>query len=195
MSNFVTACIEIEGIRPLLWHAFTNEAIPLQKQERTGVAGNDPEEWKRTVLITGQRQLYLPASYIFGMLRDGAKHTKKGRGSLQPLLVATLQVLDDPILINDRFLPETPIPDPTQSVYLDVRPVRNPTTKGRNIRYRVAAAPGWQARFNIGWDVTIVSQEQMKAVLIDAGRLCGLGNGRGGLGYGRFEVRSMEVKR
>jgi hypothetical protein len=105
MSNIITAHIKIQGVRPLLWNAFTPEAIPLQKQEKTGVAGNDPEEWKKTVLITKDRQLYVEPTYIFGCLRDGAKHTKKGRGSIQSLVASTLQIVDDRIQV-DRFLPE-----------------------------------------------------------------------------------------
>ncbi|RYF33251.1 MAG: hypothetical protein EOO38_30315, partial [Cytophagaceae bacterium] len=52
MSNITSTIVHVIGTRPLLWHAFTDAAIPLEKQERTGVAGNDTEEWKKTVLIT-----------------------------------------------------------------------------------------------------------------------------------------------
>ena len=51
MSNILQAKVEVVGIKPFLFHAFGREAIPLQKGERTGVAGNDPEEWKRTPLF------------------------------------------------------------------------------------------------------------------------------------------------
>lgn len=189
MSNIVTATVTIKGIRPLLWHAFTMDAIPLEKKERTGVAGNDPEEWKRTVLVTPENQLYLEPTYIFGTLRDGAKHTKRGRGSIQSQVAATLQVLDEQVLI-DRFLPadrDTLTTDRTAPVYLDVRSVKNPSTRGRNVRYRVAAASGWQTTFRIGWDVTIVSRLQMQAVAHDAGQLCGVGDARA-IGFGRFII-------
>src|SRR5262245_14527766 len=131
-NNILTATISIKGIKPLLWHAFTPDAIPLQKGEKTGVAGNDPEEWKRTVLYTKEGQLYLEPTYIFGCLRDGAKHTKKGRGSIQSLIAATLQVVDSLILV-DRYipgfnggLPATLPTSPEEPVYLDVRSVKNP---------------------------------------------------------------------
>src|SRR5512137_1208759 len=124
MSNIVTAAVTITGTRPMLWNAFTPESIPLQKKEKTGVAGNDPMEWHRSVLVTPERQLYVEPTYVFGCLRDGAKHTKKGRGSLQPLIVATLQVVDDKILA-DQYLPadDALSTDSAQSVYLDVRSV------------------------------------------------------------------------
>ena len=194
----LTAKVKIRGTRPLLWHRFGPDAIPLEKQERTGVAGNDPEEWRKTVLHTKEGQLYIEPSYIFGCLREAAKYTKKGRGSIQKLVQATVQVVDDRILI-DRFipnfnggLPEDITTDPDEPVYLDIRSVRNPSTRGRNVRYRVAAIPGWQTEFTIAWDATVVNRAQMEAVTIDASRLVGVGDGRS-IGFGRFEVEEFTV--
>ena len=191
MANMITARVQIEGVRAILWHHFGPDALPLEKRERTGVAGNDPEEWRKTVLMTAERQLYLEPSYVFGCLRDAARYTRKGKGSIQPALTATLQIVDDRILV-DRFVPEEPLPtDPTALVYMDIRSVRNPSTKARNVRYRVAAAPGWTTRFTLLWDRTIVSQTEMRAVLHDAGQLVGLGDGRS-IGYGRFTIREVD---
>ncbi|HEY0768793.1 MAG TPA: hypothetical protein VGD31_00480 [Sphingobacteriaceae bacterium] len=179
----------------MLWHKFGLNALSPEKRERTGTAGNDPEEWKRTVLATEGGQLYLEPSYIFAAIRDGAKYTSRKRGTLQPLVVATLQVLDDRILI-DRFLPDPMTSlstSPDASVYLDVRGVKNPATKGRNVRYRVAASPGWQAAFTIFWDKTLVSRGEMEAAIIDAGRFVGVGNGRA-IGFGRFIIEACRVE-
>lgn len=46
------ATATIVGKRPILFHSFSVDSISLEKKERTGVAGNDPEEWKRSVLMT-----------------------------------------------------------------------------------------------------------------------------------------------
>lgn len=200
-GNLLRAHVRIVGVKPLLWHRFGPDAIPLEKQEKTGVAGNDPHEWKRTVLYTKDWQLYIPASYIFGALREAARFTKRGRGTLQPLIVACLDVSPEVILI-DRWLPDglNGLPmDPTEPVYLDVRSVVNPATRARNVRYRVGASPGWHAEFTLQWDKTIVSRAEMQAVLIDAGRLVGIGSGHvtrsgGGIGMGRFEVERFEVE-
>jgi len=197
MSNIITAKVSIKGTRPIFWHRFGPDAMPLEKKEKTGVAGHDPEEWKRTVLVTGDRhQLYIDGAYVFSCAREGARYTKRGRGSLQVPVSATLQVAESIILIDDRFLPNgftTPPPtDPTLPVYLDVRGVRNPATKGRNVRYRIACSTGWSCAFTLQWDKTIVSRGEMEAVLIDSGRLCGIGNGRA-IGFGRFSVEHFEV--
>ena len=192
MSNIITARISIRGIRPILWHAFGPDSIPLEKQERTGVAGHDPEEWRKTVLMTEARQLYVLPTYIFGCLRDGAKYTKRSKGSIQPALAATLQVTDDVILV-DRFVPPEPITrDRMQPVYMDISSVRNHSTKARNVRYRVAAATGWSLTFGILWDKTVVSRGELEAVARDAGQLTGLGDGRS-IGFGRFAVESFVV--
>lgn len=208
MANIVTAKVELVGIRSLFFHVFGEDAIPLEKVEKTGVAGNDPWTWSRTTPITPQGQLYVDPTYIFATMRDGSRHIKAKRGSIQPLVVATLQIMDDIVLV-DRFLPpeaaefvrsKGAVGDPltvltrdvTQPVYLDVRSTRNPNTKSRNVTYRVAASTGWHVSFNALWDRTVVSTAQMHAALIDAGALEGLGNGRK-IGMGRFRVESFQV--
>jgi hypothetical protein len=70
--------------------------------------------------------------------------------------------------------------------------VRNPSTKARNVRYRIAAAPGWSLGFTIQWDRTIVSRSEIESVCTDAGALVGLGDGRS-IGFGRFVVESFVV--
>jgi hypothetical protein len=199
MSNILTAKVSIVGTRPIMWHKFGPESIPLEKQEKVGVAGNDPSEWRKTVLYTKEGQLYVRPDYVFSCLRDAARYTKKGRGSIQKFVAATLQVTNDKILIDDRFIPgfngglpnEIPTDD-TLPVYLDIRGVRNPSTKGRNVRYRVACSPGWTCTFGLMWDCTIVDRGQMQAVTIDAGKLVGLADGRS-IGFGRFDVTAFEI--
>lgn len=192
-GNILTAKVAIRGTRPLFWHAFGPDAIPLEKGERTGVAGNDPEEWRKTVLATEDGRLYIEPSYVFGCVRDGARYTKNGRGSIQSAVAATVQVVDDRIYMANRYMPkDTPPRDPEQDVYLDVRSVKNPATKGRNVRYRVAAKTGWETGFTLLWDASVVNRGQLAAVLNDAGKLVGLGDGRS-IGFGRFEVESFDV--
>lgn len=192
MSNIVKAKVSIVGTKPFLWHHFGPEAMPADgKKERNGVAGNDPTEWKRTVLKSKDGVLYIEGSYIFGSLRGGAKHTKKGKGSIQSDVSATLQIEDDIILTN-RVMPDDITEDKTLPVYLDIRSVVNPSTKGRNVRYRVASSIGWRLSFSILFDKTVVGVNQMHAVCIDAGKLVGLGSGRA-IGFGRFDVVSFDV--
>lgn len=204
MGNIIKASVTINGTRPLLWHWFGPEAIPLEKRERTGVAGNDPEEWRRTVLVTKDGQLYLDPTYVFGTVRDGGKYTKRGKGSLQKAVQATVQCSDNRVLI-DRWMPgfpngqdcdlrtlTAPLIDSDLPVYLDIRGVVNPNNRAHNVRYRIAASPNWQCTFHLLWDKVVISRNEMEAILIEAGRLVGIGNGRA-IGMGRFEITSFDV--
>jgi hypothetical protein len=192
-NNVVEAVVHIEGTRPLLWHAFTPDAIPLERKEKTGVAGNDPVEWQRTVLVDqGTRLLYIPGTYAFSCIKEGGKYIKKGRSSYQPIIIATLLVLDDAIFIDDRRLPELPTTDPDQPVYLDVRGVRNPATRGMNVRYRIACRSGWTCAFRLRWDRSLIATELLESILNDAGQFAGIGSGRA-IGMGRFQLKAFEV--
>ncbi len=197
MSNIVRARVLVQGSRALVQHRFGPDAIPLEKEERSGVAGNNPEEWKKTCMVTEDGNLYIPGNYVFGCLKNGAVHTKKGRGSLQNQLVSTLQVEEDVVLLNRKMpekLTQQYVLSPTDSsilVFVYITSVRNPSTKGRNIRYRLSTRSGWKARFTLRWDKTIISREQMKAILRDSGTLGGLGDGIR-VGCGRFDVISYQ---
>jgi hypothetical protein len=190
-GNIVRARVKVRGTRPLLQHAFGPDAIPLEKGEKTGVAGNDPSEWRKTCMVTKEGHLYIRGTYVFSTLRAASVHTKKGRGSIQSLVAATLQIEETVVLLNRRVpeIGDPPTMDLTAPVYIDVCGVRNPTTKARNVRYRLACSPGWECEFTILWDRTIVAREQMKAVIRDASILVGFADGRS-VGNGRFEVIS-----
>ncbi|MFD1446900.1 hypothetical protein [Oceanobacillus profundus] len=118
------------------------------------MAGNDPEEWKRIYTADDNKQLYLNPSYIFGAMREAARYTKNGVTSIQSKVSATLQVITNRIYLN-RYMPEQITQNEDDLVYLDVSGVRNPSTKARNVRYRVALSPGWETEFRIIWENTI----------------------------------------
>lgn len=44
--------VKIRGNRPLLFNNFTIDSIPLVKREKEGVAGNNPEEWRKSYKVT-----------------------------------------------------------------------------------------------------------------------------------------------
>lgn len=188
IGNIVTASVTIQGTRPMMWHAFNGEALQIGRKERGGVAGNDPDEWRGTVLFDSQtRQLFIYSTYIFGCLREAAKYTRQGRGTYQTRLAATLQVSDERIFIKDRYLPVEPHRNAAELVYIDSRGATNPTTKGKNLRHRITTAPGWSCDFTLVWDRTIVPVNVMEAVIRDGGSVVGVGNGRN-IGMGRFKL-------
>lgn len=205
MTNILSAKVSIRGIRTLAWHHFGVDALPLEAREKTGVAGNDPEEWKRGVLMDEERKLYLLPTYFFGCVKGGGKTVKRNKTTLLSAIASTLQVMDDQIYISNGKdilnLPEPPemIEAGTRKLdnlppcYVEIIGVRNPSTKARNIRYRVVAKPGWQCDFTLLWDATVIDRRSMELAVINAGQLVGIGDGRGSIGYGRFNVEAFNV--
>lgn len=197
--KYKQASIYIEGTRPLLFHRFNVEVLNAERKPKTGSVGNNPEEWRQTYFATDKNQLYLPGMYFFGCLKAGAAYTKIGRGTMQKKVAATLQVMNENVLL-DRFLPNQidkikteDLPKTSDyAVFLDIRGVNNPVSKGKNVRYRLACSSGWLANLMIQWDPSIVSADTMKAVIEDAGILIGVGDGRA-LGFGRFKVTEWEI--
>jgi hypothetical protein len=193
--NIMRASVTVVGIKPLIQNAFTPDAIPLpgKKRERAGTAGNDPTEWQRSCMLTKDRVLYITNIIVFATILNGAKNTKKGRGSIQPLVASTLQVEEEVIPLVNRTCPERPTYDKHELVYIDVCGVTNPGSRGgRHVRYRLTAAAGWECSFTLRWDKSLIGRDVMEMILIDAGTLAGFCDGRK-YGFGRFEIKSFAV--
>ncbi|MFS1517390.1 hypothetical protein V1503_13145 [Bacillus sp. SCS-151] len=187
----VMAELEFEGIKPLLYNSFSIEALSFSRSEVKGTAGNNPEEWKQSVKVTESGQIYLPSSYAFACALNGAKMLRKGKGTYQNAVAATLDILDDKILLNRKLPDDILKKSEFDDVYLDVRGVTNKNNKGsKNIRYRVCLNPGWSGKFKIQFDNTIVGLEHMEQIFIDAGKFSGFGDGRS-IGYGRFSIKKF----
>lgn len=197
-NNLITVEVKIRGIRPFLYHHFTTDALnkPGERKTQTGTKGNDPEEWRRTVLVDQNGRLYILPTYFFGCIRNAGSNTKVGaKGTLKKALGASLQVLDM-IIYTNRLLPEEPpnLADcPDAEVYIYSARVKNPGSGGSNIRHRVGMAPGWECAFSILWDGSLISMAEIQKVLEDGGSLVGVGDGRS-IGFGRFEIVSVETK-
>lgn len=189
-DNILKAKINVEGTRPILWNSFNSELLD-PKIKKSGTKGNSPEEWRKSVLVNNHQQLYILPESIFSCIRSGGKYSKCGRSTMQTMVTATLQIPDS-IILTDKFLPVHITRDATEDVYLDVRSVKNPTTRNRNMRYRIAAKAGWKLGFNIIWDCTLISPELMESIIIDSGSFCGLGDGRS-IGLGRFKLEKFKI--
>ncbi len=191
----IFAEVLIEGTKALLINTFPIDTLSPGK-EKSGSTGNDENLWKRTVLVRSNRQLYVLGSYLAGAITNGGKMIKVGRGTLSKKIGSTLEVVEPELDIIDCFLP----PDDeitrlaTEPVYIDVRSVVNPMTKGRNLRYRVAVSAGWQIKAALSWEDRAVSKEDIKVCLENGGLFEGLGDGRR-IGFGRFRVVSFTMNK
>lgn len=176
-----------------MFHKFSVDVLSKSKP-KSGSTGNDPEEWKTTIWNEGKK-LYLPGFYFFSSLKEGGKYIKVGRGTISNKLISCMRVKTEKCYLN-RELPDELdkidmiSTDPGQPIYLDVRGVKNPATKGRNVRYRLALKSGWECGVEIEFDDTVISKDDMKRCIEAAGKFSGLGDGRN-IGYGRFEILDL----
>jgi hypothetical protein len=191
-----TVKFTIKGISPLLFHKFNIEEVSNKSKTKSGTAGNNPEEWRTTAIAHG-KQLYIPGYYLFSCLSEGGSYVKEGRGSIKKKLMGCLLVNTERFYLNYELpkeiheLDSSDIPrDSSQKIYLDIRAVKNPVTKGKNVRYRLALCPGWETSVMAQWDDTIISKDSIRQVIESAGKFVGLCDGRL-LGYGRFSCEDI----
>ncbi|NDD54795.1 hypothetical protein EBZ39_13185 [bacterium] len=189
----ISAKIKIEGTKPLLFHTFPIDTLDAGKAKK-GTTGNDAEEWKNTVLMDGERRLYVYGSYLRACISEGGKHIKVGKGNISKKVGACLEVNGERVFLDDLKVPAdkdlTRLN--TDKVYLDVRSVVNPMTKGRNLRYRIAAKEGWSLSAIITWDDYVVSKENMKQCVENGGLYDGIGDARK-IGFGKFILLSFQI--
>jgi hypothetical protein len=192
----ISAKISIEGIKPLLFNTFPISALS-EKKPKEGTTGNNKESWKETVLMDTERRLFVYETYVIKSTIEGGKEIKVGKGNLSKKVTSTLEVdgasngkiyLDELIVPSDEELTSLD----HMPVYLDIRAVVNPMTKGRNLRYRIAARTGWKCTFYIKWDDCLVSKDQMRLCVENGGVYQGIGDGRK-IGFGRFKVLAFEM--
>lgn len=190
----IYAEIAIEGIKPILFHTFPIDTLSRSKS-KSGTAGEDGIEWKKTVLMTADRELYIYNSYLCGAIVAGGKQIKIGKATLNKKIGGTLEVVESHLHFG-LYVPEDDqlLRKEDEDVYLDVRSVVNPMTKGRNVRYRVAAKAGWKTQATISWDDTVLSAEDVKSCAENGGLFEGVGDGRR-IGFGRFKVTHFKVKK
>jgi hypothetical protein len=188
-----SANIRIKGIKPILFNTFPLDTFSSDKKKE-GKTGDNPESWKQTVLMDENRRLYIFSTYLTASISTGGKEIKMGRGNISKKVASIIEVMENKIFLDDRIVPpeEELTRNDTDTVYLDVRAVVNPMTKGRNLRYRIAVKPGWEIEFNLHWDDKILSKEQIKQCVENAGSLTGIGDGRS-IGFGRYQLVSFKM--
>lgn len=189
----VSATVKIKGIKPILINTFPISSLD-SSRSKSGSAGKNEEEWKNSVLMDEKRRIYVMNSYLLASITAGGKQIKVGKSTLSKKIGSTLEISEDRIFLEDRKVPEekdlTRLT--TEPVYLDVRSVVNPMTKGRNLRHRIACSAGWRLSFTILWNDMAASKDNMKQCLEFAGMFEGIGDGRK-IGFGRFQVESFSM--
>lgn len=175
--------VEITGISPLLQHRY-----PLEDSENRVKAKNKnqtEDDVEKALYRLADGTIYQPAiHFISSMKRAGAKYQIPGQGK------ATYRTLigSGTVLITPEAIPHR-----QQKYEIDVRPVVNPSTKGRVVRKRPCFS-NWSLRFTLEYDDLELSAAMIKELLEYAGRRIGIGDFRPEKGgpFGRFMVTAFK---
>ena len=182
--------VTIEGIAPILQHRFGVQAQTEAAQTVKMVSGQRDfsGEWLSTCyLLDGA--VVQPAEHIWqAMVRAAVNFVIKGRGrKTYKDLVSSATIIEPDLIPFGITLPDEVTTDPSQSVYVDVRPVR--IQRARILRERLALSKGWQLSFEIICFDDQLPVEVLQAILTYAGEAIGIGDYRPR--FGRFRVVSF----
>jgi hypothetical protein len=177
--------LTIEGISPLLFHAWNNEAVAEKAASAKGSTAKKSDNVESYVARCPDGTIGIPGTYLRGALcsPNGAakfrQDPRSPRKSALDLYKAGVVVTTDVASLGTKDWD-----------YIDMRRV---TVQRAGItRHRPAFLAGWQATFELAVLIPeYIRPLDLHAVLNDAGRLVGLADFRPT--FGRFQVRKFEV--
>lgn len=172
-----TIHVTIKGISPILMHAY-----PLQPIEGFEKKPIEEQAELAAYRIPDKQELYVPGTALQRALVGGAAYSKgKGRASLAKQAAACLLVTEEYLGLG------------TEKYVVDARPVVIPATKGRVMRYRPKVEK-WELAFELQYDDTLMSEQQVRQIVDDTGKNVGLLDFRPEKKgpFGRFVVTSWE---
>ena len=182
--------ISILGTAALLCHRWSDDSVAAKARAAKGSAAKKTDDIDSYVYRTLDGFVGLSGTQLFGAIAgpQGAakfrQDPRSPRKSALDLYRAAVVVLDDvtPLLRDGEPC--------TTWDYLDRRRVT--VQRAGVTRVRPAFVPGWSARFQLLVNLPhYVEPSSLLDVLVDAGRLCGVGDFRPT--FGRFTVTRFEV--
>lgn len=183
------ATVRIEGTAALLCHRWSDESVAAKAKAAKGSAAKKTDDIASYVYRTPDGNVGLAGTQLFGSIAgpQGAakfrQDPRSPRKSALDLFRAAVVVLDDvsPLMRDGQ-------PCATWD-YLDSRRVM--VQRAGITRVRPAFMPGWTCEFNLMVNLpAYVPPTLLLEVIVDAGRLCGVGDFRPS--FGRFAVTSFE---
>lgn len=165
---------------------------PSMKKKGGDALTGDALEWQKTIYFKEDIGVYLPPENIEAALVNASKQFKiTGRKTAMDYVKSGVFCTESylPFYVNGKTIKT--LDDP--AILIDKRTVKNPATKGRNVRYR-AKFTEWTSTFrlNVLCD-DYITKELLEQILEYAGMYVGLGDYRPR--FGRFTIESVkEVK-
>lgn len=179
--------VVIEGITPLILHAFTDAAQQAASggSSSSAAAGDrgTPQEQAESHLYKGIKgDLILPQPNLFSCIIEGGKFFKAGKSKITTMRSSLIPAA---VVINEI---EIPI-EHKEPWVVDTRAVRIPATGGRIQRHR-PMFHDWRLTFTVELDTTEIGVKLFRQIVDAAGSKIGLGDFRPACKgpFGRFRV-------
>lgn len=173
---------EIEGVCPILFHRWNNEAVAEKSAAKKGSASKKSDNVESYVWRNQKGEICLPGSYVHASMAKAAKFRQDPRSprkSAFDLFKAAIAPLTDLASLGTA-----------KWDYLDERRVK--VQMSAITRQRPAFNAGWRAQFQFMVNLPeYVSPHFFQDVLALAGRAEGVADHRPT--YGRFQVARFEV--
>lgn len=148
--------VTIKGTSPLLMHRFPLE--PVEAIEKKSAE----EQAELAAYRTSEGELYVPAVAVQRAIVGAATFSKgKGRASLQKEVAASVLISPEQLGLGER------------QFEVDSRPVVIQATKGRILRHR-PRLNDWELTFAAEYDDALLTENQLRKVVDDAGTRVGL---------------------
>lgn len=174
--------VVIEGSASILFHRWNTEAVEAKAKAAKGSKAKKEDDWESYLYRDDRGNIAIPGEYLRQSIIEASKYRQDPRSprkSARDLFKAALISLTD--------LASTGTRDPD---YLDRRRVT--VMRAGITRVRPALNAGWKAVFQLMIQTPeYISPQMLNGVIVDAGRLVGVGDFRPS--YGRFNVVGFEV--
>lgn len=190
-----TIRVTIEGVTPIMFHRFSDEAaLKVEEGKSKSIQAEKltPREQAENFLhLDSNRKPVIPQTMLSSAItgagifhKVGRKQVTTGTTSIVTAAV-TIQELEVPLLDREGNEPRWEV---------DSRPIVNPATRGRRLCHR-PMFHSWQASFTMEIDTDIIDEKLARDLVDDAGKRLGIGSFRPQKKgpYGRFKVVSWKV--
>jgi hypothetical protein len=176
----------IEGVCPILFHRWSNEAVAEKAKAKKGSAQKKTDNVESYVYRNEKKEICLPGLYVAGSIHDkknGAARYRQDPRSPRASAVKLFQAGISPLTEYASF-------GKTHWDYLDER--RAVVQQSGITRQRPAFNAGWQATFQFVCNLPeYISPHFFHEILTLAGRAVGVGDFRPT--YGRFQIVKFDL--
>jgi len=177
---------EIEGVCPILFHAWNNEAVAEKGAAKKGSAAKKSDNVESYIYRTDKGEIALPGTYVYGSICDKKNGAAKFRQDPRSTRASAVKLFQAGI----APLTELASLGTAKWDYLDER--RAVVNQSGITRQRPAFNAGWRAQMQFMVNLPeYISPAFLYDVLSLAGRVVGVGDFRPT--YGRFQIVRFEV--